>query len=352
MPPTLGDRATSASGDEVSLLAFANTLLRRRRVVGTFACLGLALGIALSFRGDLEYVSEGTLIPQSAETGSSAGLALAAANQLGLRVPSTGAWTAAMYTELMRSHSLLLPMVNDTLVVPELGNRRVALMDLLEVQGTTPAARLDNAASVLAGLVKAEEDKKIGAVRFAVATRWASVSQALANRLIQRVNDFNIETRRTQASAERRFVDAQVHDAEQALRRAEDNLQGFLQQNRDGGASPQLTFERERLQRELTLRMQLYTLWMQSSEDARARELRDTPVVTVLEQPRITKLQGGRRVLRKVVFGLVGGTLLGVMIALIAQAVGGARDSQNRDVLEFMQLARDMMPRVLRRGRA
>src|SRR5438067_2285669 len=81
-----------------------------------------------------------------------------------------------------------------------------------------------------------------------VTTQWPSVSLALAEKLIRGVGTFNVERRRSQAAAERQFVDAQAAESERALRDAENALQSFLQRNREYGGSPQLPFERDRLQ--------------------------------------------------------------------------------------------------------
>jgi uncharacterized protein involved in exopolysaccharide biosynthesis len=163
-----------------------------------------------------------------------------------------------------------------------------------------------------------------------VRTRWPSVSLWLANRLVQRVNQFNIETRRSQATAEREFVEARAVESERTLRDAEDRLQAFLQANRDIGGSPGLAFQRDRLQREVTRQNQLYTSWLQSREEARIREIRDTPVITVFENPRLAFQPVPRNLAMKVVLGGIAGAMLGVLFAFLADAVAGAREARAR----------------------
>jgi len=307
--------------------------------------LGLALGLT---RARL-YVSSATFIPQAPE-GAVSGFALAA-SQFGIRMPtvSSGGWGPPLYVELLRSQALLEPIALDTFVVAEEGNRRVALMDLLEIGATSPERRTDLAIRKLRTIVAANEMKALGAVKVSVASRWPTVSLALADQLLRAVNRFNLETRKSQAAAERQFVEIQAADAEHLLRAAEDRLQIFLQRNRSF-AAPELSFEHDRLQREVMLRQQVYTSLLQSREEARMREVRDTPVITVLENPRLHLVGEARRSLRSGVLGGLVGAMLGIMIALLGDAVGRARRKSGEEEREFFRLLDEVTPRWLRRS--
>jgi uncharacterized protein involved in exopolysaccharide biosynthesis len=54
-------------------------------------------------------------------------------------------------------------------------------------------------------------------------------------------------------------------------------MQAFLQANRQWANSPDLTFQHDRLERDIALRQQVYTTLVQSFEQARISEVRDTP---------------------------------------------------------------------------
>jgi uncharacterized protein involved in exopolysaccharide biosynthesis len=187
-------------------------------------------------------------------------------------------------------------------------------------------------------------------VKLSVTTRWPSVSLALAERLVQSVNQFNLETRKSQAAAERRFVEVQVGEAERALREAEDRLQSFLQRNRAIADSPELGFQRDRLQREVALRQQVYTSLVQSREEARIREVRDTPVITLLEGPRLPMVGEARKSVKKGLAGGIAGAMLGVLIALVVQGAAGARRASSTEAREFFQLVQEATPQLLRRA--
>lgn len=346
---TGGSAPVLEQDDAISLFAFASVMFRWRRAIIALGLLGAAVGLAKGLTSTRVYTSVATFIPQGSEGGVS-GLALAA-SQFGIRVPSGGSgWGPTVYVELLRSAAVLGPIALDTLVVAEESGRRVAVTDLLEIEGPTIARRTELAVKSLAGMVAASEDMKLGAVRLSVTSRWPSVSLALAERLVRGVNQFNLQTRKSQAAAERQFVEVQAAEAERALRGAEDRLQSFLQRNRSGiTGSPILSFEHDRLQRDVGLRQQMYNSLLQSREEARIREVRDTPVITVFEEPALPVVGEPRRTLQKGILGGLSGGMLGVIIAFVIHGLSSARRMPSEEAREFFRLVEDAKPRFLKR---
>ena len=342
--------AASPVDEEISLLGIGSILLNWRRPILGLALGGAVIGLVFGLASPREYTSGATFVPQGAEVGNQ-GLA-AAASQFGLRLlPSGGSgWGPPMYVEVLRSRALLEPIAMDTVRVAEKGGRRVALMDLLGIQVPNPARRMEVAIRVLNGIVQSNEVKAIGGVRVSATTRWPSVSLALAEELVNGVNQFNLETRKSQAAAERQFVEQQAGAAELALRNAEDRLQSFLQRNRETGGSPQLVFERDRLQRDVNLRQQLYSTLLQSREEAKIREVRDTPVITVIEPPRLPVVGESRKTIQKSMLGAVAGAVIGVFTALFASGLSRARRTPSEEARQFFRLLEEATPRFMRRA--
>jgi uncharacterized protein involved in exopolysaccharide biosynthesis len=344
-----GPVPVTKSSEQPSLLAISNVLLRRRRLIVALGLLGAVVGLATGLLTKRVYKSVAIFVPQGSQEAAS-GLALAA-SQFGIRLPTSGsAWSPPIYVELMRSRTLLEAIAVDTVVVTEEGGRRVALIDLLDIEGRTPARRLHRAVEAIKKLAKASEDKRLGAVRLTVLTKWPSVSLWLAERLVHGVNQFNVETRMSQATAERQFAELQTHEAERALRDSEDRLQTFLQRNKAIGNSPELAFQRDRLQRDVELRQDVYTALVKNRDEARIREVRDTPVITVLEEPRIPAIGEKRGSVQKAVLGGFVGGLIGALIAFFSQGMAGVRRAPSEEAREFFELVDEATPRFFRRG--
>jgi hypothetical protein len=337
------------SPDEgVSLLAMASVLLRWRRAIIALAIAGGLLGLIDGLLDPRLYTSSATFIPKAASGGPS-GLALAA-SQLGINIGSSGGeWGPAMYVELLRSRALLEPVVRDTLVVAEQGGKRMTFLELLGITGPVGEREMSAAVGALGGMIIPVESKKLGGVTVTVRTKWPSVSLALAQRLLERINEFNLQTRKAQIVPEREFAEMQARESERALREAEDRLQAFLQTNRQWQQSPSLVFDHDRLEREVGRRSSIYTTLLQSREEARIRELRDVPVIAVLEAPRLAFKPEKRKTSLKASAGAVGGLGLGIVLAFLWDLLRSARRSEDDDAREFFQLLEEVKPRFARR---
>lgn len=336
---------------EVSLLALAGVLIRWRWLILALALLGGVIGLVRGQTSPQLWTATAVFIPQGSEGDSpSDGLSLAA-SRFGINSPSGGSWGSPMYVELLRSRALLEPLGLSAVTVLEQHNRTVRIVDLLRIKAPTAKRQTEMGAQAISRMIEASEEKKLGAVRLTTTTPWPSVSQQLTQLVLARINEFNIEMRKSRAAVERSFVEAQLYEAQGTLRAAEDRLQGFLQRNRFIAGSPELTFEHDRLQREVTLRQQLYTSWLQSREEARIREVRNTPVITVLEDPRLPYIPQSRKTVQKIIVGGLTGGLIAVVIAFLTVGIAGIRRSPGDDARQFLLAIEEATPRFLRRTR-
>lgn len=337
----------AGAGQDVSFVGTAVVLLRGRRLLMRLVIGGGLLGLVSGLLKEREYVSRATFLPKGSEE-SVSGLALAA-SQFGVQLPKgSGEWWPAVYVELLNSRTMLEALARDTFVVAEEDGRRAVLMDLLEVKGASPEERAAKSLVALRDVVGATEDKKLGAVKVSTSTPWPSVSLAVTERLVRAVHDFNIATRRTLASAEREFVDQQSADAERLLRDAEDRLQQFLLRNR-ASDTPELTFQKGRLEREVSMRQQVFTSLVQNREQARLRELRNTPVITMIEAPRLPVLPEKRGAGVRAVVGAIAGMMFGMLWLLGIREVGAARATGKGGWDELSAQLTEALPRVMHR---
>lgn len=344
-------RSPAAGAEDLTLVRVMTQLLRdRRRILFWTALVGtIALVIALVTRP--VYSADASFTPQVADAGRSGLSSLA--GQLGLSMPGSAASQSQFYAELLRSHALLAPLATDTLTVPELGPGPRTFASLFKAEGSPERVAevfVEQATRASAVHVSIQT----GTVSLRVTTPWRSVSLALANRMLRGVNEYNVRSRQSQAAEERRFVEARLAVARQEQRAAEDRLEGFLRANRQF-VSPELTFARERLQREVNLQQALVSTLAQSYEDARIREVRDTPVITIVESPSASTLPDPRRRAFKVAVGLLLGALIGIVISLAKDAMArrsAVGDTETDEFLRQLRAARADLGRLFRRRRA
>lgn len=325
----------SLDENEISLFALATAVVARRWRILRWALAGGVLAAVWAFTRPQLYVANTSFITQGTDP-SRSGLATIA-GQFGIAIPTGNQSTSPdLYVKVLKSRVVLQTIARDTFVVPELGGSRRAAADLFDIPNQRPARREELVIRKLDELVDVAATKTTGLVEVIVTTRWPSVSLAIASMLVARVNEFNQHTRQSQAEAERQFVEGRVAVAAAELRASEDRLESFLRGNREFSGSAELTFARDRLQRDVALKQQVYTTLASSLDDARIREVRDTPVITVIEPPAVSAFpQPQRRVIR-VLLGVLFGGFVGVVWTLISDGLTRRREEGNRDLATLM----------------
>jgi uncharacterized protein involved in exopolysaccharide biosynthesis len=315
-------RASGAArpDDEISLWEVLAVLLRRRGTIVLTTVLIVAAAVAFTLLRAETYTTQASFRPQGSDASASELMALA--SQFGVSVPggSSEEVSPAFYADLLASREILYRVASRDLVVEGVGT--ASLADLFEIDEDTEELRLEEAIETLRDdVLSIETGRETGIVTIEVRTEWADLSQEIARRLLEEVARFNLHTRQSQAAAERVFIQERVDSARDALLAAESAMQEFLQANRQWENSPDLTFQHDRLERDISLRQQVYTTLVQSFEQARISEVRDTPVITVLQAPFFPPGPDERRILLVVALGTVLGGMAGVVLAFIVEAM-------------------------------
>jgi len=334
-----GSPVETAGGDTqlVSLFDIASILLLERRRILVYMVVGAGLALIPSLFKSAQYTATASFVPQGADAGKSGLSGLV--GQLGISLPGTNlSQSPQFYADLLHSRQLLSGVAKDSIITPEIGTKRLAIIDLFANQKNN-AQRQAHAVKRLSNAIGADVSRTTGVVSFSVSTPWPSASFTISQRILQAVNDFDLRTRKTQAVEERRFVESRLEVAREDLRLAENRLQSFLTTNRQLGNSPELTFARDRLQRDVVMQQQVFTSLTQAYEDVRIRELRDTPVITIIDYPAMPTQPDARGRATQALFGLILGALIGAAATLglaffRARVVDGdQRALQFRDLL-------------------
>lgn len=304
--------------DEISLWEVLAVLLRQRGTIVLTTVAVAALAVAFTFVRAETFTTEASFRPQGSEQSSSQLMALA--SQFGVSVPGGGEEASpAFYAELLESREILSRAATREYVVE--GEGTVLLKDLLEIEKDTEALRDQAAIEWLREeAVEVSTGRETGTVTLSVTTEWPDLSQAIAEELLAEAARFNLNTRQSQAAEERRFIEERVREAEAELEAAEDSLRLFLEANRQWQDSPLLVFRQQALQREVTLRSSVLTTLVQSFEQARISEVRDTPVITVLQDPYFPPGPDDRRLVLAAALGIVLGGMMGIVLAFVVEA--------------------------------
>jgi len=315
-PGVIGSASPSAGlrDGEISLLEVYAVLLSQRRLVIGIPLVLFVLVIVVSLLLPRKYTVSTSFLPRQGSTANSLAATLAA--RFGLPLPQADpSESPQFFGSLVESPEILRGLVSGTYATTE-GAAPQPLADLLDASGFTEAERVEDGMRLLKRYLSVTVVPETGVVKAEVTTKWALVSVEIMNRLLSALNDFILERRQSMANADRRFTEERVSEAASDLRRAEDELQSFLQRNRAFQTSPELLFEHDRLQRAVNMRQDVYTSLVQALENARLDEARNTPLLTVLETPRARATADRRHLLLKGALALLLGFVLGAGLAL------------------------------------
>lgn len=324
---------------QISLVELMSGLLRHRYFILRMALLGGLLAVGLNALKPSSYSSFAALMPQSSRpTSALTGIA----TQFGISLPANDpGQSPTFYLDLINSAQLLSSLATSTF--PDPSNRGAVrpLVSILGVPGDTPELRVNNAVLMLRRRITPTVRAKTGVVDIVVRMPDPALAAAVCSRLLTLLNQFNLETRQSQAAAEARFIEARLADAKAELRVAEDRLQYFLQRNRDFRNSAELTFQQDRLQRDVLLEQQIVATLAQNYEQARIDQVRDTPAITIVERPVPAPRADRRRHLRHAVIGLVMGLVIGIVWAWGSDLLRSVLRRREPEVREFQTLVDD-----------
>ena len=302
------------SDDRISFPTLLGVLRRRRKAV---LIPGVLLAAAVAVFGLLRprsYTAEAAFMSDSRRaTSAASGIAA----QLGVTLPGVDvSQSPQFYVDLVRSRPLLRSVVDESYALLAQRTRRTGnLADAFGLPESPLQIRREHAVTRLNGQIAVESSSKTGVVIVRVTTESPRLSFQISQAILNELDRFNLRRRQSAAAADRQFAEQRLSEMRGELRGAEDRLQEFMQGNRQFGGAPKLAFEQDRLQREVSMRQQVFTSLAQAYEQAKLDEVRDTPVLTIVEQPSVPVLPDPRGLFRATTEALLIGLLGGAMLA-------------------------------------
>jgi uncharacterized protein involved in exopolysaccharide biosynthesis len=184
--------------------------------------------------------------------------------------------------------------------------------------------RLERAIADLRADVDLSTDIKSGLITLRVTQGDPSLSVAVAESIVSAIDLVGRKRLRNRASAEREFAETSLHNAEGLLHAVEDSLQRFYERNRNIENSPSLKLQEGRIIRQVTLRQELVSILQRQLEEARLSEIRQTPLLTVVQHPLFPGKASWPKKSVMAIVGFIVGLLLGLAYDLRSTALPSA----------------------------
>ena len=308
-----------AKDPSISLLGMLAVLVSERRLIMACTAAGIIGGVALALVRPKTYTSTFSFLPQSTQDPSRTALA-GLAGQLGIPAGALpgAAQSSQLYADILVTRAVLAPIAADSFAAGPDSMTKAPLAELLHVDGDKPPVVLENTLHALrTDVIGSNVTVRTSMVTVQVRTESPYLSLQIGERLLEGLSHFNLVTRQSQAREERRFTEGRLEATRASLRAAEDALQQFLQTNRQFQEAPALAIQKDRLQRAVALQQQVATSLAQQYEENRIREVRDTPVMTIIETPALAARPDPRLWSLILLMGIVAGFCVGVLIVIV-----------------------------------
>jgi uncharacterized protein involved in exopolysaccharide biosynthesis len=276
---------TEQNGDLISIV---HLLKHHKRLLAWGALASWALVYGVFQFAHNRYETEASFMPSgssqselgSALSGMSNGLGGLAASVGLLSGGGTGTMVPPkFYADLVTSDAILLQVLDTT------GRNPYNYIKIYGLKSKTPEDLRVYALDHLRRRIKVDLDPRTAVITIKFAGRTPEFSVQVMHTLLDAVNRFNIQTLQTTARARTRFTEARVGVMKDDVSVAEGRLRDFLTENRTYAQSPLLTLRQLQLRQDYTLKNEMLVSLENTLEKARLDEVRDTPVLTVLDQP-------------------------------------------------------------------
>jgi uncharacterized protein involved in exopolysaccharide biosynthesis len=191
--------------------------------------------------------------------------------------------TTEFFADVLTSQELLATTLRTPFPVAGTPTVKQPLIDLLDVSGPTPERRFGNALRKFKRRVVVTISRRSAIVNVNVTLNDPVLSASVANFMLTQLNRFNLERRQRSSTEQRRFAELRLLTAKAELDSADRARQAFLDANRNYFESPRLMATYDALDRTVRVKEGILIGLTKTFEESRVAEVRDTPLLTVVD---------------------------------------------------------------------
>jgi uncharacterized protein involved in exopolysaccharide biosynthesis len=307
--------------DEVSLLDILLVIARHKQLILRTVLVFAVLGVTYALLASEEYTSTAKVVREAQEdmpSGLSGGLAALQGFGINIGGASSGL-TPQAYTEILSSREVRLAVVRDTFYFADEDTSTTfvdymdrppglvgtilkytiglpgTIMEALQGDQRAPVATQsgvrvypteaeEEAIKAIGDRISSSVDQETGLMSVSVTAGQARLAAGLTESFLQHLTDRVSAIRTEKARRNLAFMEERFTEVEQELRVAEEELATFVDRN-SGIQSARLETERERLQRQVSFKSELYQQLQAQVTQARIELQRSEPVITIVEEP-------------------------------------------------------------------
>ena len=255
----------------------------RKQRAGILLCVAAATlaSIIISFLLPTKYRAETTILPEGGQAKMSTLGALADIAAMA-GVSGGDVKVTRLYPTILASKAVLREVIYKRYPI----ERSADSVDLIRFWGISTgsaAEDFDLALSKLRSRLDVTLDFRTDVVTAVLDMENPALASAVLNEAVRQMDKFLRETRRTNASEQRNWVESRLTEVKKDLATSEEALRIFREKNRRVLDSPQLLLEQERLLRNIQMNSSIYVELTKQFELAKIEQIKNIPLVNVLD---------------------------------------------------------------------
>lgn len=268
----------------IDWIGLLSTLWSSRKLIALFTGGATMVAVIVSLLLPNYYKSTAVLLPETDKSKLGALTALSGlASLAGVNVGEMS--LEQLYPTIIKSEAVLKEVIYHKYQTKEF-NKPVNLIEYWEIEEGTALRDYEVALKRMRDELDVSLDRKTNVLEVSLLMKEPQLAADVLNKLVSELDRFIRTKRTTNASEQRKWIEARLVEVKQDLEKAENKLKEFREKNRQITSSPQLMLEQERLAREVQINSTLYVELKKQYELAKIEEIKNVPIINVLDAAR------------------------------------------------------------------
>ena len=268
------------------------------------------------------YTSSSKIMSSSGGSGVSQAAGLAA--QFGITLDANQSQPKWVYPDVIKSRTMARLMLKRKFDTNEFGPQK-SLLQILSYGNEKPKTGLDtleiNAVGTFLSMVKVSEDVMTGIYTLTLSASESQFASDLNAALIEELDSHQRKYNKAITSETRQFIEERIIETKKELVIAEEMLMDFTKSNRRIENSPLLLLEQQRLSREVSVLIGVFTTLKQQLEKTKIDEVKESDYVITLDPPEASLNRSKPNKKMMVILAGLIGVGLGIGIGLLREYV-------------------------------
>jgi uncharacterized protein involved in exopolysaccharide biosynthesis len=273
------------SESRINWMNILSILWNSRKFIGIVTGIVTVLALIISLILPESFKSTAVILPDADKSKlSSLGGISDLAAMAGISVGGEGS-IVKLYPTILKSESVLRSVIYAKYQTKEFSDS-VNLIQYWRIKDKNPERDYEVALQNLRAGLDVAMDLKTAVLTMSIETSEPQLSADILNTVISAMEKFIRIKRNTNASEQRKWIEARLIEVKEDLSKAENILKNFREKNRSISGSPQLLLDQERLVREVQINATMYTELKKQYELVKIEEIRTTPIINVMDYAR------------------------------------------------------------------